>query len=142
MSDPLSSLLPPALVRACGSRQQKLQKLIASKGIDALLLSCEKDIQYLTGFVGHESLAMVTSSAALIISDSRYDEYLQPWRQTGTADVIMGTRHRLFETVKQICGERHILRLGVQAEHMTIAGREKLAGTVGASLLTDTVDMV
>jgi len=142
MSDASLQLLPPAAVAACKSRQQRLQKALVAQDLDALLLSAEKDIQYLTGFVGHESLAMVTRSSAVIISDSRYDEYLQPWRDENAAEVIMGTRHRLFDTVKSLFGDGQMKRLGIQAEHMTIAARHKLAGILGESSLADTVDLV
>jgi len=142
MSDATLELLPPATVSACRSRQQRLQNNLAAQGLDGLLLSAEKDIQYLTGFVGHESLAIITRTSAEIISDSRYDEYLQPWRDTGAATVIMGTRHRLFDTVKSLFVSHGMKRLGVQSEHMTIAAKHKLAGILGDAALTDTVDLV
>src|SRR5262245_57945195 len=108
MSDSTSTLLPPELARACGLRQQRLQALFQRTGIDGLRISCEKDIQYLTGFVGHESLGMVTASQALIVSDSRYDEYLQPWREMKAAEVVMGTRHRLLDSVRRLCEQGRV----------------------------------
>ena len=140
----MSELLSPALASACKSRQSLLQQALKSGHVDALLLGNEKDIQYLTGFVGHESLAMVAlqSPAAIIISDSRYDEYLQPWRKTGAAEIVMGIRHRLPEAVRQVCESRRIKRLGVQAEHLTFLGKAKLAAAVGAERLVETAGLV
>jgi Xaa-Pro aminopeptidase len=146
MSKPESTLLPNALADACAHRRSGLLPVLQTAGIDALLLSCEKDIQYLTGFVGHEGLGMVAieggSLRGIIISDSRYDEYLEPWRKADAAEIVMGTRHRLPEAVRQVCAQRGIKRLGVQAEHITVAGREKLAKAVGDPLLTNTIDLV
>jgi len=141
MPDTLFQLLPPATIAACRSRQQRLQKILSSRGLDGLVVTAEKDIQYLTGFVGHESLALITLTSAVIISDSRYDEYLQPWCKSGAAVVVMGVRHRLFDSVKSMCDSHALKRLGVQAEHMTIAARHALAKTVGEATLIDTLDL-
>src|SRR5262245_21141112 len=124
--NPTSELLSSSNAAACKTRQNRLQQVLRDADLDALLLSSEKDIHYMTGFVGHESLGMLSvggGSAATIISDSRYDQYLEPWRKTGTAEVIMGIRHRLPEAVRDLCQKRGIKRLGIQAEHVTILGR-------------------
>ena len=140
-----SSLLPRSLVTACRTRVEKLQQAIARQQVEALLISAEKDIQYLTGFVGHESLAMVTASGAVIISDSRYDEYLQPWRDAksaGAREIVMGTRHRLNDSVRDICQRLKIKRLGVQADQITVAGRAAVAASVGNDRVVDTTGLV
>jgi Xaa-Pro aminopeptidase len=107
-----------------------------------LLVSNEKDIRYLTGFVGHESLAILARDGAIIVSDSRYDEYLEPWRAAGSTAVVMGIRHRLLDAVREICIGRSIKRLGVQADYMTVTGREKLVGEVSDALVVDTEGLV
>lgn len=145
MSANAPELLSAALVSACKARQALLQRSLKDAQLDSLLLTNEKDIHYLTGFVGHESLGMVTiapNPAAIIISDGRYDEYLEPWRSTGAAEVVMGTRHRLNDTVRQLYESRGIKRLGIQAEHMTIVGKAKLAGTVGMGRLVETAGLL
>jgi Xaa-Pro aminopeptidase len=142
MERPASPLLSAAMMDACAARRTRLGRALEAAGVDGLLLSCEKDIQYTSGFVGHESLALATPQAVFIISDSRYDEYLRPWRDSGTAQVIMGVRHRLYDAVRQVCETHSIRRLGVQAEHMTISGREKLASVVGKDRVVNTSDLV
>jgi Xaa-Pro aminopeptidase len=146
------SQTPPTLgpdapqIAACAQRVQRLQSVVADRQLNAQLISSEKDIQYLTGFVGHDSLAIVphpsTGTQAIIVSDSRYDEFLNPWRQSGSAEIVMGVRHRLFETVRDLCQKRNLTKLGIQAEHITIAARGKLASAVGESRLVETVGMV
>jgi Xaa-Pro aminopeptidase len=114
---------------------------LAAEGIDALLVSAEKDIQYLTGFVGHDSLAVLMSETAIIISDSRYDEFLQPWRENGI-EVVMGIRHRLPDALRTICQNRSIKRLAIQAEHVTLAGLPKLEQALPGSTLIQTTGIV
>ncbi len=137
-----STLLPASVIAACRARVERLQAHMARQKVDALLISAEKDIQYLTGFVGHESLAMVDGSGAIIISDSRYDEYLQPWRDAGWCHIEMGTRHQLVNSIKAICDRTRILRLGVQADQITVAGRAQLASVIGADRVVDTSGFV
>ena len=137
-----SNTLAPELVSACAGRRQRLDTALQSQKLDGLLVNCETDIQYLTGFVGHDSLLLILPAAAIIISDPRYDEYLNPWRNARAAEIVMGKRHRLPETVKQICETRNIKRLGIQADHVTIAGRAKLAQSIGESRLVETTSLV
>lgn len=112
------------------------------QGIEALLVSDDNDIRYLTGFVGHDSLLVVTSDAAFIISDARYDEFLKPWRDLPLGQVVMGTRHRLDESVRQICSEHSIRRIGIQADRVTISSRAKLASQLNETTIVDTTGLV
>jgi Xaa-Pro aminopeptidase len=143
---PPMSQLSSELVRACTARQGRLQNRLTQLRLDALLINCEKDIQYLTGFVGHDSLLLVVAGdagrEAVIISDPRYDEFLEPWRKAAAAAVVMGKRHRLHETVKLQCNLRRLKRVGIQADHVTIAGREKFADALGESRLVETKSLV
>jgi len=142
MCDRPSIVLAPEHVAACAARRQRLDATLQNQKLDALLVNCETDIQYLTGFVGHDSLLLVSPEAAIIISDPRYDEFLNPWRNAMGAEIVMGKRHRLPETVKQLCESRNIKRLAIQAEHVTLAGRAKLAQAIGESRLVETTSLV
>lgn len=142
MTPDQTDLLFPPLIAACAGRQRRLTESLTQNNIDALLVSSEKDIQYLTGFVGHDSLLLITPDVATIISDPRYDEYLNPWRQTNAAEVVMGKRHRLADSVRSLCESRKVARLGIQAEYVTIAGRAKLAAALGESRLVETANLV
>jgi Xaa-Pro aminopeptidase len=135
-------MLPAALSKACERRQSACIAAFDRAGIDGLLVSNEKDIRYLTGFVGHESLAVLARDGTIIVSDSRYDEYLEPWRAAGSTAVVMGIRHRLLDAVREICIGRSIKRLGVQADYMTVTGREKLVGEVSDAQVVDTEGLV
>ena len=62
------------------------------QGVDTLLVSNEKDILYLSGFVGHDSLLLVFGDGAAIVTDARYDEFLNPWRESGSPGWRPGAR--------------------------------------------------
>ncbi len=123
---------------ACRGRLQRLRALFDKLAVDALLVGCETDIRYLTSFVGHDSLLLVTAGDVWIVSDPRYDEFLDPWRESAIARVVMGTRHRLHEDVRGLCDKNSVHRLGVQADHLTVAGRAALASQLAGVKLMDT----
>lgn len=142
MSVPLTQPLTQEHVAACTNRQDRLRSGFEAAGIDALLVSGENDIRYLTGYVGHDSLLLVTADATYIISDPRYDEFLEPWGALPLGSVVMGTRHRLEESVKQLAAKGGVKRLGIQAERVTITGRAKFESKLAGVTLVDTSGLV
>ncbi|MEE9128856.1 MAG: Xaa-Pro peptidase family protein [Phycisphaerales bacterium] len=142
MTDKTNMALPGQLIQACERRQHRLRQAMSEHPIDALLVSSPKDIHYLTGFVGHDSVLMVTDSAAVIITDSRYDEFLDPWRGTRVAEVVMGTRHRLEDAVAAQCKSRGVWKLGIEAEWLTVSARTKVTGALTQGQVVDTVGLV
>ncbi len=146
MSDTSALLLSPELIAACKARRAKLRRAMADHEIDALLVVGEKDIRYLTGFADHDSMLLVTGddgpSGAVIVSDPRYDEFLDPWRKAQVAEVVMGVRHRLANSIRDLCDARQIRRLGIQAEHVTIAQRNTLASVLGEQRLVETKGLI
>lgn len=142
MTDKTKMALPSQLIQACERRQDRLHQAMTEHPIDALLVSGPKDIYYLTGFIGHDSVLMVTDSAAVIITDSRYDEFLEPWRGTQVAEVVMGTRHRLEDSVAAQCDARGVRKLGIEAEWMTVSARTKVAVALTQGQVVDTMGLV
>ena len=142
MTDKSNMALPQQLIQACQRRQQRLHQAMTEQPIDALLVSNPKDIHYLTGFIGDDSVLLVTDSAAAIITDSRYDEFLEPWRGTSVADVVMGTRHRLEESVAAQCRSLGVSKLGIQGEWQTVSARTKVAAALTQGQVVDTVGLV
>jgi Xaa-Pro aminopeptidase len=140
MSD--HDMLIEATQEACRARMQRLQAALGEQGVDALLVNSEKDIMYLSGFVGHDSLLLVSPAQAVIVSDNRYDEFLDPWRSSGFCEVVMGIRHRLEETIREQCAGGSISRLGIQAEYLTVARRAKIGAALTGIDLVETTGVV
>jgi len=150
MSKQPSSPLSPELIDACRTRQDRLRESLATHAVDAAIINCEKDIRYLTGFVGHDSLVLAPADGpTAIISDPRYDEFLNPWREIATnrgddglGEVHMGTRHRLHETIKTISDKRGYKRVALQADHLTINDRQAFEQSLGNDRLVDRAKLV
>lgn len=135
-------MLTDPAVKAYAARRARLADALDTAGVDALLVSHHTDIEYLSGFVGDDSLLLVLGDDAVIISDPRYDEFLDPWRSAGVCRVHMGVRHRLHEVVKSLCSNASVKALGLQAEHVTITQRRTLAEALSPMKLTDTTNLV
>ena len=144
VSDPGPDGISPAQVSACAQRGSRLRQALAGARVDALLIGHPTDIRYLTGFHGDDSLLLVPTGddEALIITDSRHDELLNPWRTAGIARVAIGTRHRLAARAATECEGQGLNRIGIQAEHTTITGRRHLADALGEGHLVETEGLV
>jgi Xaa-Pro aminopeptidase len=56
------------------NRIQAVRRLMKKKNINCLLLTKPANVTYLTGFLGHDSWAVVTAANAYLLTDSRYIE--------------------------------------------------------------------
>lgn len=142
MNDESHPCLGPELVSACAARQTRLRTVMAEQDLDALLVTYDRDIQYLTNFVGDDAYLLVRPDGVEMLTDSRYEEALKPWRNSGIGEPVMATRHRLHETVSSCCDELNIRRLGIQADHLTIAAGSGLADAIGEERLVPTTGLV
>ena len=111
-------------------------------GVDALVVSHDCDIEYFTDFIGHDSWLLVTPDQGWVISDTRYDEQLNPVREAGLFGVVMGTRHRLHVTLADLVESHGVQRLGIQAEHLTVNTRRVIAENAPAVDVIDTAGVV
>ncbi|MHC4493730.1 MAG: M24 family metallopeptidase [Planctomycetota bacterium] len=137
MSETVQDRLPPSIAAACRPRLERLRDELTGRGVTALLVSHDKDIRYLSGFGGEDSLMVVWPDGQAIISDARHEEFLEPWSACGLAEVIMGTRHRLEPSVAELAKRAGLKRIGLQADHVTVAARKALASAVGELELVD-----
>lgn len=142
MTTTTPAMLGPRHIEAYRNRQGRLRTALQSKGLAALLVSHHIDIEYLTGFIGDDSLLLITADRSIVISDARYDEFLEPWRKSGVTDVEMGIRHRLYETVKRLCEAGKVTKLGVQSERLTVAQHSSFAKALAPLQLENTTGLL
>lgn len=131
-------------------RLRRLSDLIAPIGVDALLVTNPKDVGYLTGFLGGDSYLLVPSGkdGPTLISDFRYMEELAPVQEAGIARLHIRTRSMTDALVEVLGSAKEKVvweRVGIQAEHMTIAERAAIGrklGAGGVKRLADTFGLV
>jgi Xaa-Pro aminopeptidase len=121
------------------ARLSRVREELRERDLDALLVSHPPDIRYLTSFRGDDSLLLLTHDKAIVISDFRFEEELAALGRD--YDVRIRTRPHA-PTIEQIASDLKIDRLALQSDHMTIAGRRRLAKRLGARRLKDVSGLV
>src|SRR5580704_4072177 len=110
------------------ARQKKLQERLASAGLDALLVSHLPNIRYLCGFTGSTGLLLVAETGSVFFTDVRYDT--QGREEVKGAKVVIA-RKALLNALGEWIGSRRkrsrTQTLGIEAEHLTVAERKRLA---------------
>lgn len=115
-------------------RLRDLRKRIRQWGADALLINRNKDIRYLTGFIGDDSWLIVPAGASkvTVISDFRFQEEIQ--REAPHVSVKM-RQGGLTQELKKLATQKGYRRIAFQANHITVAGHKILAKAIGVKNL-------
>ena len=129
------------------ARLERLRRTVADLHLAYLLVTNPKDVGYLTGFLGGDSYLLVPGLAhkaprPRIISDFRYKEELEP--VASLADVFIRSKS-MVEAIAEILGGpsgEEQSKVGVQAEHMTIAEKAVIGRKIGAKRLADTTGLI
>ena len=110
-----------------GARQKRLAAAFKALEIDALLVTHMPNVRYLTGFTGSAGIVVITAKP-VFTTDGRYRE--QAAKQVEKARVVVGKGSALASAIVEIRKAR-IRRLGIEAEHMTVATRRILTRELG-----------
>jgi len=100
------------------SRLKQLVRTFKNHSIDALLVSCDFNISYLTEFSASESWLLVTNKKAYYITDSRY--ILEVKKALKGIPVIQYTTS-MIETLLQLVKKHKIKRLGFDQNEFSLA---------------------
>jgi len=126
-----------------GSRLRRLVAAAREAGLSHLLISNPVDVGYLTGFLGGDSYLLLSAGGGkpIILSDFRYKEELE--HIGSICQIVMRTRglgEAVAETLAGVGDD--VERVGVQAEHMTVAERDGLAKRVGPKKVASTTGLI
>jgi Xaa-Pro aminopeptidase len=115
------------------ARQEQLQTALDHHRLDAFVVTHLPNIRYLCGFSGSAGVLLVTGSNSLFFSDGRYAE--QARAEVRGATVVISHKAPLVAAGEWLASKgRKIKVYGIEAEHLTVAGRHQLAKTVGPGL--------
>jgi Xaa-Pro aminopeptidase len=92
-------------------------------GIDALLVTRQMNVRYLTGFTGSNGQVLVAPEDGVFFTDSRYREQSRREVPDLPADVASGGFHR---RVGDACRDRGLRRVGFEAAGLTYGGWRRL----------------
>ncbi len=114
-------------------RLRKLRARTKKAGLDALLISNEPDIRYLTHFKGEDALLLVTPRQVYVLSDFRFIEEIE--RVSPFLRLILRNHKAHTDLLRELVGDLRIQKLGIQEEYMTVMQRQRVAKAVGAKKL-------
>lgn len=100
-------------------RRAKLLKIIQREKVDALLVTCEANVSYLTGFSGDSSYLLIGPEHERIISDFRYVTQLEE-ECPGLETYIRPTDVKLPEAAIKVLKDARLGRLGIEGQAMTV----------------------
>ncbi|MEX0585275.1 MAG: aminopeptidase P family N-terminal domain-containing protein, partial [Pirellulales bacterium] len=116
-------------------RRSRLLPILEREQVDLLLIICEKNVSYLTGFTGDSTWLAVRPDLVQLVSDGRYADQLQEECPDVEAR-IRPPQVKLHEAAIALLQESGARRIGVEGHIMSVALRDQLAaGLTGVELV-------
>ena len=101
----------------------KLVEAIRLLDLDAILISHETDIRYLTEYPTHDAWLLVTPQAAFYITDGRYIEEVKKGIRGVTSLQFKGS---VFDEIVGCAAKAGMRRLGIDERYMTVDEHKRL----------------
>jgi Xaa-Pro aminopeptidase len=115
-------------------RLGRLSAALPGRGFDAALVTDLTNVRYLTGYIGTNATVLVSAGRRLLFTDSRYLEAARA--QTRGVEVVKAGRDLLERVSEAVAEVAPGGRVGVEADHLTLARFERLsAGLPGVELV-------
>ncbi|SMB92537.1 M24 family metallopeptidase [Deinococcus hopiensis] len=103
------------------SRLEQTRAALGAAGVDALWISHPANVRYISGFSsGSDGKALVTAGEAVLYTDARYT--VQAAAESALPQFIARPPGTYEDAASRVKG----LRVGFEAEHLTVAGLEAL----------------
>ena len=118
------------------SRQARMGEVLVEEGLDALIVTDLVNVRYLCGFIGSNGVLVVTSSGRVLLTDSRYTAAART--QVHDTEVVIAGRDLMDRLAEVVPGGR----VGIEAEHMTVARRDRMAARLSGVELVATAGLV
>ena len=119
-------------------RLQCLRQALRQHRLDILLITHLPNLRYLCGFTGSAGALLVSESTAVFFTDGRYTAQARTEVQGARVAIrrkapLMAAAEWLQATRKGR-GRKSPWRLGIEGEHLSVAGRSRLVGALPSNL--------
>jgi Xaa-Pro aminopeptidase len=115
-------------------RQKRLQSALSHNRLDGLLVTHLPNVRYLCGFAGSAAALLITEEKTVFFTDGRYTT--QARAEVQGARVVIRRQSPVSAVAEWLTANRKSLsrkgpwRLGIEGEHLSVAGRSRLAGSL------------
>lgn len=113
---------------------KNIQNQLAARGLDALLITGEKNQRYALGFPFTDGAVIVSQNGAWLITDSRYIEAAQRAAGAFAQIVLFDGKMGLTAHLKDIIAREHIKTLAVEEATLSHAEYVRLENNLGCVL--------
>ena len=112
----------------------QIQKKLAGLGLDALLLTDEKNQRYAAGFPFTDGFVLISREKAWLITDSRYIEAAQASAGCCTEVLLYDNAHPKMQVLRQILSGEKLSVLAAEDQKLSHAQYTALERLLGISL--------
>ena len=110
-------------------RRDRLRKLLRKAEVDSLLVTNFTNVTYLTGFTGDDSYLLIAPDREVILSDPRYTTQLA--EECGGIELaIRDTGKSMLDTIEGVLKGRKPAPIGIEAQSMVVALRDRIAAAL------------
>ena len=115
-------------------RQQRLQDSLSAIRLDALLVTHPPNIRYLCGFTGSAGVLVISGKKQVFFTDGRYTG--QARSEVQSARIVIAHKGPMAAAAAWLStnfkkrGTASPTRIGIEAEHMTVAARSRVAAAL------------
>ena len=111
-----------------------IQRQLEEQGLDAVLITDEKNQRYACGFPFTDGYVLVTRKGALLVTDSRYIEAAQKAAGSCAEVRLYDRQHPPLEQIKAALKEENIGTLGAEEEKLSYSQYQAMEIKLGRSL--------
>ncbi|MFA5145818.1 MAG: Xaa-Pro peptidase family protein [Candidatus Omnitrophota bacterium] len=120
-------------------RMLRLGDVMKRARLDAFLVTDETNVSYLTGFLGHDSMLLVTGGSRCFITDSRYAEEAE---ETVSGCKVTVVERSTYETIGEIVSRERLKKVGFESSDLPYAVARRLASSIKGAHLVPLKDAV
>ncbi|GAC1472998.1 MAG: Xaa-Pro peptidase family protein [Isosphaeraceae bacterium] len=107
------------------ARRGRLSHTLKADRADALLVSSQTNVRYLTGFSGEDAVLLLTRDRAVLVSDGRFTTQLEQ-ECPGLEVEIRRVGQRQVQVVSALAGKLGVSRLAFESPALSVADFESL----------------
>lgn len=120
-------------------RVEQVRLRLERARLDALVVTSLSNIRYLTGFSGSHAVALLTPDSFFLFTDGRYGAQVRS-EVIGAQSIIV--RETVWQTLGQSGYALHARRIGIEAQHCTVASMNILRKTLPGRRWVPTAGLV
>ncbi len=125
------------------SRRKKLLRVLRKQKVDAILVTAETNVTWLTGFTGDSTWLLLTRTNGILLSDTRYTTQIANECSGQALDVqIRDAGSTMLKTVEKVLKKAKVKNLGFESDSVSHAQWSGISNAAENTELVSTTGVV